>query len=66
MPEWLKEVLARPTASIPDTGRCFGLGKNKSYEEARRGAWPLVGTEHKQSVPTAFIRQKLGLPPMTV
>lgn len=63
MPEWLKEILAKPTASIPNTGRCFGLGKNSSYEEARRAKWPLVGTPNKQGVPTTFIRQKLGLPP---
>lgn len=64
MPEWLKEILAKPTASIAETGRCFDLGKNTSYEVARRGEWPLVGTKHKQSVPTAFIREKLGLPPV--
>jgi hypothetical protein len=66
MPEWLKAILARPTASIPDTGRCFDLGKNTAYGLARSGAWPLVGTKHKQSVPTAFIRDKLGLPPVEV
>ena len=61
----LKEILAKPTASIPDAGRCFDLGKNASYDEARRGVWPLVGTDGKRSVPTAFIRQKLGLPPVS-
>ena len=65
LPEWLREILAKPTASIPNTGRCFDLGKNTSYEEARRGAWPLVGSEKKKSVPTSFIRQKLGLPPVS-
>ena len=57
MPEWLKEILAKPTTSIADTGRCFDLGKNTSYEVARRGEWPLVGTKHKQSVPTDCTRR---------
>ena len=58
-------VLEPTTPTIPDAGRCCDLGKNASYDEARRGVWPLVGTDGKRSVPTAFIRQKLGLPPVS-
>ena len=61
LPNWLKEILAEPTASIMDTGRCFGVGKNKAYDAARSGKWPTVGHGVWKRVPTAFIRRQLHL-----
>ncbi|MFI5495279.1 hypothetical protein [Actinoplanes sp. NPDC051859] len=37
-----EQVLALPvTVDVPTAGRCFGLGRNASYELARRDALPV-------------------------
>jgi hypothetical protein len=58
---WLAGVLAKPTASVPDAGRAvFDIGRNASYDAAKRGAFPLIDGPKKR-VPTVWIRRKLGI-----
>jgi len=59
----LDEALTRPTLSIPVAGRVFlDLGRNASYEAARRGIIPTIdtGTRNKQAI-VAPLAQRLGL-----
>jgi hypothetical protein len=63
MNEELRELLAKPTANVPDVGRvCFGLGRIASYEAARRGDFPTVKIGRLVKVPTAALRSILKLP----
>jgi hypothetical protein len=56
----LKQLLEKPTASVPDVGRiCFGLSRNAAYEAARRGDIPTVRLGKILRVPTAWVRAKL-------
>jgi hypothetical protein len=60
----LLELLSRPTAPVPDVGRvCFGLGRNASYEAAKRGDFKVVRLGRLIVVPTAPLRRQLGLDP---
>ncbi len=60
LPEWTKIILSKPTASVQETGRCFGDGKNQAYKKAKT-EWPTIGEGPKKRIPTAFIRRKLQL-----
>ena len=58
----LRELLANPTASVPDVGRvCFKLSRNGSYEAAKRGDFPTITIGRLKVVPTAPLRKMLGL-----
>ncbi|WP_035725819.1 hypothetical protein [Bradyrhizobium murdochi] len=62
MNEELRQLLSKPTASIPDVGRiCFGLSRNGSYDAARRGDFPTIKIGRLLKVPTAGLRRQLGL-----
>jgi hypothetical protein len=62
MNEELKELLSKPTASVPDVGRiCYGLSRNASYDAAKRGEIPTIDVGRLKKVPTALLRKKLGL-----
>jgi hypothetical protein len=62
MNEELKKLLSQPVASIPDAGRvAFHLGRNASYDAARRGEIQTIEFGGKKVVPTTWIRKKLGL-----
>ena len=62
MPEWLEEILAQPTASVPDAGRALGIrGRNQSYEAAKRGEMPVLRFGRTLRVPTAWLRKQLLL-----
>ncbi|AUC97073.1 hypothetical protein CWS35_24630 [Bradyrhizobium sp. SK17] len=62
MNEELLKLLSRPTASVPDVGRIvFGLGRNASYDAARRGDIPTIEIGRLKKVPTAMLRKQLGL-----
>jgi len=63
----LKELLSKPTASVPDVGRlCFNLAKNASYAAARDGSLPSIKIGGRVVVPTAALRKMLGLDPEAV
>lgn len=62
MTKELEELLRRPVASVPDTGRiAFGLGRNASYDAANRGEIETIEFGNRKVVPTTWIRKKLGL-----
>jgi len=52
------------TISVPEAGRRLGLGKNASYEAARRGELPVLRFGRKLRVPiVAFDRLLLEAKP---
>ena len=58
----LEELLSKPTASVPDVGRiCFEMSRNASYDAAKRGDIPTIQVGGLLKVPTALLREKLGL-----
>jgi hypothetical protein len=63
MPEWLEEILSKPTASVPDTGRALAMSRNHAYECVKRGEIPALRMGGKLIVPTAWIREALRLKP---
>lgn len=54
-----------PVVDLATAGRALGIGRTKAYELARKGQFPCrvlqLGNSYK--VPTAFLREVLGLPP---
>jgi hypothetical protein len=61
MPEWLEEILAKPTTSVPLAGKALGLSRNASYEAARRGEISVLEFGKLRRVPTAWLRKQLQL-----
>jgi hypothetical protein len=57
----LKEIQEKLTISVPKAGMAFGLSRNASYEAAKRGDIHCVPMGRKKPVPTAWLRQKLGI-----
>ena len=48
------------TLSVPEAGRIVGLGKNASYEAARRGELPVLRFGRILRVPRAALERMLG------
>ena len=44
----------------PDTGQALGLGRNATYDAARRGEIPTLTFGRLKKVPWSFYRQCLG------
>ena len=62
MNDEVKRLLSRPTADVPEVGMViYGLCRNASYAAARRGEIPTIKIGGRIKVPTAAIRQQLGL-----
>ena len=58
----LTEALSRATVSVPEAGKLFyDLGRNASYDAAKRGDIPTVTIGGKVRVPVAPLASKLGL-----
>ena len=56
-----KEPSGRPeTYSVPEAGRIVGLGKNGSYDAARRGELPVLRFGRILRVPRAALERMLG------
>ena len=55
------EIPDAPTVSVEEAGRVLGLGRSKSYEAARSGEIPVLRFGRTLRVPTAALRQMLGL-----
>ena len=55
------EIPDAPTMSVEAAGRVLGLGRSKSYEAARCGEIPVLRFGRALRVPTAALRQMLGL-----
>ena len=48
------------TISVPEAGRRLGLGKNASYEAARRGELPVLRFGRKLRVPIVAFERLLA------
>jgi hypothetical protein len=58
----LLELLTQATTSVPIAGSVFyNLGRNASYEAARRGDIPTLRIGRKLIVPVAPMAKRLGL-----
>jgi excisionase family DNA binding protein len=49
------------TYSVPEAGRRVGLGRNASYDAARRGELPTLRFGRKLRVPRALLDKMLGI-----
>ncbi|MCH8859079.1 MAG: DNA-binding protein [Alphaproteobacteria bacterium] len=61
MPEWLAEILAGPTTTVPLAGKALGLSRNASYEAAARGEIKVLNFGRRMVVPTAWLKKLLQL-----
>ena len=52
--------------SVPEAGRLLDLGRDGSYEAARRGEIPTIQIGNLKKVPLALMEKKLGLEPGTL
>jgi hypothetical protein len=65
----VEEILAFPvTVDVPTAGRCFGLGKDASYDHARLGDFPVPVLKLGRSlrVTRASLLEALGISEPTV
>jgi hypothetical protein len=62
VPEWLKEILAEPTTTVPNAGRALGgMARNQAYAAAARGEIVTRRYGRRLIVPTAWLRKELML-----
>ena len=47
--------------TVEEAGRLLGIGRNLAYEAARRGEIPTVRLGRRMLVPTARLRELLGV-----
>jgi excisionase family DNA binding protein len=47
------------TLSVPEAGRWLGIGRNASYEAARRGDLPVIRIGRLLRVPVVALERKL-------
>jgi len=52
-------VRSPETSSVPEAGRRLGLGKNASYDAARRGELPVLRFGRKLRVPNVALERLL-------
>ena len=58
----LDEALSRPTIPVPDAGSIFfGIGRNASYDAAKKGDIPTVEIGGRKMAIVSAIAAKLGL-----
>jgi excisionase family DNA binding protein len=50
----------RKTMSVPEAGRWLGIGRNASYEAARRGEIPVIRIGRLLRVPVVRLERKLN------
>ena len=57
-----REIMTRLTVPLwPTAGKALGLGRNSTFEGARRGEIETIAVGRRRPVPIAFLRRKLGL-----
>ena len=61
MDENVAKLLQRPTITVVEAGRIYGLSRNASYEAAKRGDIDTIRMGKRLIAPTAPIRRKLGI-----
>lgn len=56
------DLMEKLSVSVPEAGKALaGLGRNASYEAAQRGDIRTIRIGKRMSVPTAWLRQQLGI-----
>jgi hypothetical protein len=67
MNDELRDLLSRPTASVPKVGEvCFGLARNAAYAAALRGDFPTKRIGKRIVALTAPLPKILGMDPEVV
>lgn len=56
------QVLLNPTVSVEVAGRVLGIGKQAAYRAREAGDIPSIKVGGQFRVPTAKLREMLGLP----
>jgi hypothetical protein len=57
-----REIMTKLTVPLwPTAGKALGLGRNSTFEGARKGEIETIAVGRRRPVPTAFLRRKLGL-----
>jgi len=54
-------ILSQPTCSVDDYRRIMGISKNPAYEAVKRGDVPSIRVGGCIRIPTAPLKQMLGL-----
>lgn len=62
MSEDIMQVLTKPTVDVVLAGRVLGIGKNAAYKAREAGDIPSIKIGGQYRVPTAKLREMLGLP----
>ena len=65
MSDDIMQVLTQPTVDVALAGRVLGVGKNAAYKAREAGDIPSIKVGGVYRVPTAKLREMLGLPPST-
>jgi excisionase family DNA binding protein len=60
LPDSTAPAAAPVTLSVPEAGRRLGLGKNASYEAARRGEIPVLRFGRKLRLPLVAFERMLA------
>lgn len=63
MGEDILEVLSNPTVDVALAGRVLGIGKNAAYKAREAGDIPSIKVGGQYRVPTAKLREMLGIIP---
>lgn len=62
MTDDIMRVLTEPTVDVALAGRVLGIGKNAAYRAREAGDIPSIKVGGQYRVPTAKLREMLGLP----
>jgi hypothetical protein len=65
MSDEIKAILDKPTCSVEEFRKIFGLSKNPAYDAVRRGDVRSVRIGGCIRIPTAPLKAKLGLGPLS-
>lgn len=58
----IMRVLTQPTVDVAVAARVLGIGKNAAYRAREAGDIPSIKVGRQYRVPTAKLREMLGLP----
>lgn len=62
MSDDIMEVLTKPTVDVALAARVLGIGRNAAYRAREAGEIPSIKVGGRYRVPTAKLRELLGLP----
>lgn len=58
----IRSVLSAPTVDVPTVGQALGVGRAAVYAAIRSGDIPSIRVGRQYRVPSAKLREMLGLP----